>query len=52
MENRIKKLLFDIFSSIENIEKFLGEKRVFAEYDKTRCCRMQLKETSKSLEKQ
>lgn len=34
MENRIKKLLYDIFSSIENIEKYLGEKRAFEEYEK------------------
>jgi uncharacterized protein with HEPN domain len=34
MENRIKKLLYDIFSSIQNIEKYLGEKRIFEEYEK------------------
>lgn len=32
MDNKIKKLLFDIHSSIENIENYLGEKRDFEVY--------------------
>ncbi len=32
MGNRIKKLLFDILSSIENIENYFGEKKEFDVY--------------------
>lgn len=32
MENRIKKLLFDILSSIENIENYLGDNKEFENY--------------------
>ena len=33
MDNKIKKLLFDILTSINNIEEYLGEKRNFEVYD-------------------
>jgi uncharacterized protein with HEPN domain len=33
MDNRGKKLLFDIISSIENIEKYIGKKKSFEEYN-------------------
>jgi uncharacterized protein with HEPN domain len=32
MDNEIKKYLFDIFESIDSIEKYLGEKRDFSAY--------------------
>lgn len=32
MDNKIKKLLFDIVSSIENIEIYIGEKKEFENY--------------------
>jgi uncharacterized protein with HEPN domain len=33
MDNRTKKLLFDILSSINNINEYLDNKRVFDYYD-------------------
>ncbi len=33
MDNKSKKLLFDIISSIDNIETYIGEKKEFTEYD-------------------
>ncbi len=33
MDNKIKKLLFDILTSVNNIEEYLGGKRIFEEYD-------------------
>ena len=33
MDNKAKKLLFDILTSIDNIESYLGDKKVFADYD-------------------
>ena len=34
MDNNAKKYLFDILNSITSIERYLGEKRVFADYIK------------------
>lgn len=34
MDNKAKKLLFDIITSINNIESYIGEKKVFDIYDK------------------
>jgi len=31
MDNKSKKLLFDILTSIDNIESYVGDKKVFAE---------------------
>jgi len=31
MENRINKLLFDILTSINNIESYIGDERLFAQ---------------------
>ncbi len=36
MENKINKLLFDILTSINNIDEYLGEKKVFEIYDSNR----------------
>lgn len=36
MDNKIKKLLFDIYSSIENIENYIGEDKQFENYDHNR----------------
>lgn len=33
METKIKKLLFDIMTSIENIETYIGEEKKFENYD-------------------
>lgn len=33
MDIKVKKLLFDALTSIENIEKYIGEKRKFENYD-------------------
>lgn len=33
MENKIKKLLFDILESVNNIEEYLGGKKIFEDYD-------------------
>ena len=33
MENRINKLLFDILTSINNIESYIGDERLFENYD-------------------
>ena len=33
MVSRIKKLLFDILSSINNIDNYIGEKKIFEEYE-------------------
>ena len=33
MKNRIKKLLFDILSAINNIDSYIGENRKFEDYD-------------------
>ena len=33
MDSRIKKLLFDILSSINNVDNYIGEKKIFEEYD-------------------
>ncbi|RIH62955.1 DUF86 domain-containing protein [Mariniphaga sediminis] len=33
MKNRIKKLLFDIYTAIDNIDKYIGEKKYFEDYD-------------------
>lgn len=33
MDNKIKKLLFDILTSVNNIEEYLGGKRIFEEYN-------------------
>jgi uncharacterized protein with HEPN domain len=33
MENKIKKLLFDILESVNNIEDYLGGKKIFEEYN-------------------
>ncbi|GAB1454254.1 DUF86 domain-containing protein [Draconibacterium sp.] len=34
MENRIKKLLFDILSALKNIEDYLGAEKKFENYNK------------------
>ncbi len=34
MENRIKKLLFDILSALKNIEDYLGPEKKFENYNK------------------
>jgi len=39
MKDEIKKCLFDIQNSIESIEDFLGEKRVFKEYQNNKLLR-------------
>ncbi len=33
MGNKAKKLLFDILTSINNIDSYIGEKRIFNDYD-------------------
>ena len=33
MEIKIKKLLFDIMTSIKNIDTYIGEKKEFEKYD-------------------
>jgi uncharacterized protein with HEPN domain len=33
MENKVLKLLFDILESVNNIEEYLGGKRIFEDYD-------------------
>ena len=33
MENKIKKLLFDILESVNNIEQYLGGKKIFEDYE-------------------
>ena len=33
MDNRLKKLLKDVLICIENIDTYIGEKKVFDEYD-------------------
>lgn len=33
MKNRIKKLLFDIYTAVDNIDKYIGEKKCFKDYD-------------------
>ncbi len=33
MEIKVKKLLFDVLTSIENIESYIGEEKVFEKYD-------------------
>ncbi|MCF6332226.1 MAG: DUF86 domain-containing protein [Draconibacterium sp.] len=33
MDNKSKKLLFDILTSINNIEVYIGTKKIFEEYD-------------------
>lgn len=35
MDNRVKKLLFDILTSINNIESYLGEKKEFDFYSES-----------------
>lgn len=32
MDNKAKKLLFDILSSINNINNYIGEEKLFEEY--------------------
>ncbi len=34
MENRIKKLLFDILSALKNIDDYLGAEKTFENYNK------------------
>ncbi len=34
MDSRGKKLLFDVLSSINNIDNYIGEKKIFEEYEK------------------
>jgi uncharacterized protein with HEPN domain len=33
MDNKAKKLLFDILTSINNIEDYIGQEKIFEEYD-------------------
>ena len=33
MDNKAKKLLFDILTSINNIDNYIGEKKVYEKYD-------------------
>jgi uncharacterized protein with HEPN domain len=33
MNNRVKKLLYDILTSIENIDSYIGEEKIFELYD-------------------
>ena len=33
MSNKIKKLLFDIYTAIENINTYIGEKKIFEVYE-------------------
>lgn len=33
MDNKIKKLLFDIQTALNNIEKYIGENKIFEEYN-------------------
>lgn len=33
MDSRAKKLLFDVLSSINNIDNYIGEKKIFQEYE-------------------
>ena len=39
MDNKINKLLFDVLSSIETIEEFLGENKNFENYSKNKMLR-------------
>ena len=34
MDNKVKKLLFDILTSINNIDEYIGEKKEFTSYNK------------------
>ena len=34
MDNKAKKLLFDMLTSIDNIDKYTGEKKMFENYDR------------------
>jgi uncharacterized protein with HEPN domain len=36
MKDEVRKYLFDILTSIESVEDFLGEKRIFADYQSNR----------------
>ncbi len=36
MDNKVRKLLFDILSSIENIENYIGKPKLFEHYIKNR----------------
>ena len=33
MENKTKKLLFDMLTAINNIDSYIGDKKIFSEYD-------------------
>ena len=33
MENKAKKLLFDMLTAINNIDSYIGDKKIFSEYD-------------------
>jgi uncharacterized protein with HEPN domain len=33
MDNKVKKLLFDIFTAINNINSYIGEIKIFEKYD-------------------
>ena len=33
MDNKIKKLLFDIYTSINKIDNYIGDKKIFEKYD-------------------
>lgn len=39
MKRELKKYLFDIITSIDSINDFLGEKRIFSEYQKNKLLR-------------
>ena len=34
MKNRVNKLLFDILTAINNIDKYIGERKTFENYDR------------------
>ena len=34
MGNKVKKLLFDILTAINNIDDYIGSKKLFEKYDK------------------
>ena len=42
MDNKVKKLLFDILTSINNVDDYIGSKKQFEIYDKNPMYRMQL----------
>jgi uncharacterized protein with HEPN domain len=33
MDNKVKKLLFDILTAINNINSYIGETKIFEKYD-------------------